>query len=108
MLEIVKLSTGLNANKILANQINQLIRKTLDLRKIKPRDHEKVSAFKNELTAIQAHTLKFLHFNLEQFSIISSIFQLYPALVIPIELREDSAVVRESLTSIKKHDHQYA
>lgn len=102
VLEIVKLSTGLNANKILANQINQLIRKTLDLRKIKPRDHEKVSAFKNELTAIQAHTLKFLHFNLEQFSIISSIFQLYPALVIPIELREDSAVVRESLTSIKK------
>lgn len=102
VLEIVKLSTGLNANKILANQINQLIRKTLDLRKIKPRDHEKVSAFKNELTAIQAHTLKFLHFKLEQFSIISSIFQLYPALVIPIELREDSAVVRESLTSIKK------
>ncbi|KTD56049.1 phosphoenolpyruvate carboxylase [Legionella sainthelensi] len=102
VLEIVKLSTGLNANKILANQINQLIRKTLDLRKIKPKDHEKVSAFKNELTAIQAHTLKFLHFKLEQFSIISSIFQLYPALVIPIELREDSAVVRESLTSIKK------
>ncbi len=102
VLEIVKLSTGLNANKILANQINQLIRKTLDLRKIKPGDHEKVSAFKNELTAIQAHTLKFLHFKLEQFSIISSIFQLYPALVIPIELREDSAVVRESLTSIKK------
>ncbi len=102
VLEIVKLSTGLNANKILANQINQLIRKTLDLRKIKPRDHEKISAFKNELTAIQAHALKFLHFKLEQFSIISSILQLYPALVIPLELREDSAVVRESLTSSKK------
>ncbi|KTD69873.1 phosphoenolpyruvate carboxylase [Legionella santicrucis] len=102
VLEIVKLSTALKANKILANQLNQLIRKTHDLRKIKPRDHEKVSAFKKELTAIQKDTLKFLNFKLEQFSIISSIFQLYPALVIPIELREDSAVVKESLTSIKK------
>lgn len=102
VLEIVKLSTALNANKILASQINQLIRKTHDLRKIKPRDHEKVSAFKKELTAIQRETLKFLNFKLEQFSIISSIFQLYPALVIPIELREDSAIVKESLTSIKK------
>lgn len=102
VLEIVKFSTGLNANKILANQINQLIRKTQDLRKIKPRDHGRVSAFKNELTTIQADTLKFLNFKLEQFSVITSIFQLYPALVIPLELREDSAVVKESLTSIKK------
>lgn len=102
VLEIIKLSTALNENKVLENQINQLIRKAHDLKKIKPKDHEKVSAFKNELMEIQRDTLKFLNFKLEQFSIISSIFQLYPALVIPIELREDSAIVKESLTSIKK------
>ncbi|KTD71212.1 phosphoenolpyruvate carboxylase [Legionella tucsonensis] len=102
VLEIVKLSTALNENKALANQINQLIKKTRDLRKIQPKDHEKVSAFKKELTALQTNALKFLKFDPEQFSIISSIFQLYPALVIPIELREDSAVVKESLTSTKK------
>ncbi len=102
VLEIVRLSTALNGNKILASQLHQLIKKALDLRKIQPRDHEKVSAFKKELTAIQTNTLKFLNFEPEQFSIISSIFQLYPALVIPIELREDSAVIKESLTSIKK------
>ncbi|KTD13089.1 phosphoenolpyruvate carboxylase [Legionella gratiana] len=102
VLEIVKLSTALNENKALANQLHQLIKKASELRKIQPRDHEKVSAFKKELTAIQTDTLKFLNFKPEQFSIISSIFQLYPALVIPIELREDSAVVKESLTSIKK------
>ncbi|QLZ67747.1 phosphoenolpyruvate carboxylase [Legionella sp. PC1000] len=102
VLEIVKLSTALNKNKVLENQINQLIKKTHDLRKIQPRDYKKVAGFKNELTAVQTDTLKFLNFELEQFSIISSILQLYPALVIPIELREDSAVVKESLTSIKK------
>ncbi|MCE0722568.1 phosphoenolpyruvate carboxylase [Legionella resiliens] len=102
VLEIVKLSAALNKNKVLENQINQLIKKTHDLRKIQPRDYKKVAGFKNELTAVQTDTLKFLNFELEQFSIISSILQLYPALVIPIELREDSAVVKESLTSIKK------
>ncbi|CAM2878039.1 phosphoenolpyruvate carboxylase [Legionella steigerwaltii] len=102
ILEIIKLSTALNENKIVTNQINRLIKKAHDLKKIQPRDYEKVSTFEKELAAIQTETLKFLNFKLEQFSIISSIFQLYPALVIPIELREDSAVVRESLTSIKK------
>ncbi len=102
VLEIVKLSTALTENKVLTNQIKQLTQKAQELRKIQPRDHEKVSVFKQELTVLQTNTLKFLKFNPEQFSIISSIFQLYPGLVIPIELREDSAVVKESLTSIKK------
>ncbi|PWY57670.1 phosphoenolpyruvate carboxylase [Legionella qingyii] len=102
VLEIVRLSTALNENRILANQLNQLAKKARGLRKIQAKDHEKVSAFKKELAAIQINTLKFLNFEPEQFAIISSIFQLYPTLVIPIELREDSAVVKESLTSIKK------
>ncbi|WP_131793962.1 phosphoenolpyruvate carboxylase [Fluoribacter gormanii] len=102
VLEIVKLSTALNENKILANQLNQLTKNAAALRKIQSKDHKKVSAFKKELTAIEINALRFLNFKPEQFAIISSIFQLYPALVIPIELREDSAVVKESLTSIKK------
>ena len=102
VLEIVKFSTALNENKILANQIKQLIKKMRDLKKILARDHEKIKACKQQLIAIQSDTLKYLNFTPEQFSIISSIFKLYPALVIPIELREDSAVVKESLTSLKK------
>ncbi|MCW8398664.1 phosphoenolpyruvate carboxylase [Legionella sp. PATHC038] len=102
VLETVKLSTALNENKVLENQLNQVIKKANHLKKIKPRDHETVAAFKKELTGIQTDTFQFLNFELEQFSIISSIFQLYPTLVIPLELREDSAVVKESLNSIKK------
>ncbi|HAU1597163.1 TPA: phosphoenolpyruvate carboxylase [Legionella pneumophila] len=102
VLEIIKLSTALGKNKSLADQINQLVKKAYGLKKIQSKDHEKISAFKNELTATQINALKFLNFEPEQFSIISSIFHLYPALVMPIELREDSAVVKESLTSIKK------
>ncbi|MCW8385434.1 phosphoenolpyruvate carboxylase [Fluoribacter dumoffii] len=102
ILEIIKLSTALNENKPLTNQITQLIKRGHDLRKIKPGDHEKVTAFTKELMDTQRNTLKFLNFNPEQFSMISSIFRLYPALVIPIELREDSAVVKTSLKSIEK------
>ncbi|WP_165482442.1 phosphoenolpyruvate carboxylase [Legionella bozemanae] len=102
VLEIIKLSTALNKNKALANQIKQLIKKGHDLKKIQPRDHERISAFQKELTALQTNVLKFLKFRPEQFAIIATIFQLYPALVIPLELREDSAVVKESLTSTKK------
>ena len=102
VLEIVKRTTALNGHKILANQIKQLIKNAHDVRKIQPRDYEKVSAFKKELHALERDILNFLNFKTEQFSLISSIFQLYPALVMPIELREDSAAVKESLTSIKK------
>ncbi|KTC82634.1 phosphoenolpyruvate carboxylase [Legionella cherrii] len=102
VLETVKLSTALNENKVLENQLHQFIKKANHLKKIKPRDHETVAAFKKELTGLQTDTFRFLNFELEQFSIISSIFQLYPTLVIPLELREDSAVVKESLSSIKK------
>nr|WP_240489343.1 phosphoenolpyruvate carboxylase [Legionella parisiensis] len=102
VLEIIKLSTALTENKLLANQIKQLIQKGYDLKKIRPRDHEKVSAFQKELTALQTEALEFLKFRPEQFAVITTIFQLYPALVIPLELREDSAVVKESITSIKK------
>lgn len=105
MLEIIKLSTSLDKNKPLADQINQLIKKAYGLKKIQSKEHEKISIFKNELTATQINTLKFLNFEPEQFSIISSIFHLYPALVMPIELREDSAVVKESLTSIKNNNY---
>lgn len=102
VLEIVTLTTSLNANKTLESQIHQFIEKAHALRKIQSRDYEAVSAFQKELTAIQTNTLTFIHFELEQFSVISGIFQLYPALVIPLELREDSTVVKESLTSIEK------
>lgn len=102
VLEIIELSTALNENEVLTNQLHQLIKNGNKLRKIQARDHEAVSAFKKELTTMQESTLKYLNFTPEQFAIISSIFQLYPALVIPLELREDSAIVKESLTSIKK------
>ncbi|QMT59145.1 phosphoenolpyruvate carboxylase [Legionella sp. PC997] len=102
VLEIVKLSTALDKDKTLTNQIKQSAQKAQELRKIKPRDHEKVSVFKEELASLQKNTLQFLNFKPEQFSIIFSIFQLYPGLVIPLELREDSGVVKESLTCIKK------
>ncbi|CDZ76609.1 Phosphoenolpyruvate carboxylase [Legionella massiliensis] len=102
VLDIIKLSTALCENKALVTQINQLIKKAQGLRKIQTRDYERVSAFKNGLTSIQTDALGFLNFKPEQFSIITSIFQLYPTLVIPIELREDSSVVKESLASIKK------
>ncbi len=102
VLGTIKLSSALSANQILANKIRQIAKKASYLKKIQPKDYEQVSAFKNELTAVQKETLKFLNFEAEQFSIMSSLFQLYPALVIPIELREDSAIVKASLTSIKK------
>jgi phosphoenolpyruvate carboxylase len=102
VLDIVKLSTALNENKSLENKIHRIIKDANDLRKIKPKDHEKVSLFKKELHSIKSDIKTFLQFEPEQFSIILSLFQLYPALVIPIEIREDSAIVKESLNQIKK------
>nr|UVT38012.1 Phosphoenolpyruvate carboxylase [uncultured bacterium] len=102
VLDLIKRSTALCENKALVTEINQLIKKALALRKIQTRDYESVSAFKKELAIIQTNTAGFLNFRPEQFSIINSIFRLYPTLVIPIELREDSSVVKESLTSQKK------
>lgn len=102
ILETIKLSTALTRNNLLLNQLNQLLKRAHNLKKIKPKDYESVSAFQKELASVQMDVLKFLNFELEQFSFITSIFQLYPALVIPIELREDSSVVKESLMSFNK------
>ncbi|RAP34545.1 phosphoenolpyruvate carboxylase [Legionella quinlivanii] len=102
IIEIARLSTALAENKALTNQLLKLVKSAQNLGKIREKDNEKVSAFKHDLSDLQANSMAFFHFIPEQFSIISSIFQLYPALVIPLELREDSAIVKESLISPKK------
>ncbi|MCW8451832.1 phosphoenolpyruvate carboxylase [Legionella quinlivanii] len=102
IIEIARISTALIENKALINQLLKLVKSAQKLGKIREKDNEKVSAFKNDLRDLQANSMAFFHFIPDQFSIISSIFQLYPALVIPLELREDSAIVKESLASPKK------
>ncbi len=80
--------------KALTVQLNQL-------KRILPKDYVKVEKFKKAFLASSAKWHK--EFGEKNFNLVNieKIFVLYPQLVVPIEVREDSDFVREALTSRK-------
>ena len=80
----------------LTRDLNQLKQQLKDLKKVMAGDGKRVLNFKNHFHKIQkltdAHKLSSPHL----FE-IKELFGLYPALVLPMEIREDSSLIHEAL-----------
>lgn len=87
-------------------ELNQLLRsfqnQTSKLKKIKKEDFQKVDELRQTFVKLDTLYLKAVGERSPRLRKIESIFRLFPALVIPIEIREDSEIVREALELKKK------
>lgn len=92
-LALVRTTLELVANKTLINQINELLAKAKSLRAVKTKDVKRVEKFKQELfnllTAYETE-IGIIH---PELRTLSQLIELFPGLVIPMELRESSDVI---------------
>lgn len=73
------------------------------LKKIRPNDARRVHALYESLSLLFEAHHSLLRTDSEHLVKIRTLFKIFPALVIPLELREDSALVHEALTKpVKK------
>ncbi len=81
----------------LISEIQELGQYLSSLKKIKPQDGKQVKSFK---TAFEKYLNKAEKKNLLSPSLlkIKTLLWLYPALVLPLEIREDSSIIKEALT----------
>ncbi|MFN8370241.1 MAG: phosphoenolpyruvate carboxylase [Bacteriovoracaceae bacterium] len=105
-LNLTKLLTDsklLNAPKIVACKKNfkELLTQLNQLKRVLPQDYIKVEKFKKSF--LSSSNRWHQEFGEKNFNLVNieKLFQLYPQLVVPIEVREDSEFVKESLTSRK-------
>ncbi|HEX7673453.1 MAG TPA: phosphoenolpyruvate carboxylase [Bdellovibrio sp.] len=68
-----------------------------DLKKIRVNDSKRVHGFKERCQALEKSFIKNFGSSSEQISSITEALKVFPGLVVPLELREDSALVHEAL-----------
>lgn len=87
----------LQDGKSLVNEIQELNQHLSALKKIKPEDGKRVKVFK---TSFEKYLKLAQKKNLLSPSLlkIKTLLWLYPALVLPLEIREDSFIIKEALT----------
>lgn len=76
------------------------LRKTLvNLKKLKDSDSLSIEGFKVQFRELSLQHSKHTGFEHEALQKISSLIRIFPAFVVPLELREDSAIIREAAQS---------
>lgn len=88
-------------NRLVQAEIVRLSEHCVKLAHIKNNDYSAVSKFKTNLTAFIKKRTKLWGFVPSPLERMSCILSIYPTLVIPLEMREDSGVVAEALKSRK-------
>jgi phosphoenolpyruvate carboxylase len=73
------------------------------LRKLKRKDFYRVEKFKNNLAEVSKEIQEYLNEKCLEIEIIENIFKMFPALVLPLEIREDAEVVAEAINKPKGH-----
>lgn len=86
-------------NKTLKDGVKDLQNYLQKLKKIQKGDFERIQNFKLKLKNFTKLYLKFINMTSPRLLKIQSILELFPSLVVPIELREDSEVIKKSLDS---------
>ncbi len=94
--ELLKL-LGEKESKILRMRVQSLIKILKELTPLKAGDGKKILKFKGEFEDLKKTLSKMGHGDLIQISTISNLLWIYPALVLPLEIREDSELVMEAL-----------
>jgi len=95
--KLVKKSDFLQVNSILKD-----VRKSLkNLRIISKGDGERIVEFKKCFRKLEKSYILFFQINSPRVEEIKSLLWVFPALVVPLEVREDSEVVQEALKSKK-------
>ncbi len=72
------------------------------LKNIRKNDYKGIEKFKEKIEYLSAEVKEYLGGKSLELEVIEGLFGLYPALVLPIEMREDSADIREALTTPTK------
>jgi len=87
---------------VFGRKILSLKKSLRSLLKIKANDFGKIDHLHKNIIKIQSDYEKFVGARNPRLNKILDLLKLFPALVIPIELREDSEVIESALTSEKK------
>lgn len=97
----VRTTLQLISNNDLIKTINKLLANAKSLRDVKPKDAKRVEKFKQAiLSLITAYENK-IGITHPELRTINQLFELFPGLVIPMELRESSDVIMSRPTSKK-------
>ncbi|MEX1099037.1 MAG: phosphoenolpyruvate carboxylase, partial [Bacteriovoracaceae bacterium] len=102
-LRLLKLSKDLsylNGREKDIERIQELLKLLPSLRKVKDGDGERVVEFKNKLKSLGPSLAK-TKMSFPDFEDISTLLWLYPAIVLPLEVREDAELVHEALKNEK-------
>ncbi len=88
---------GDKESKILIQRLQNLEKKLIELNPVREGDGKRIVKFKENFQDLVKTLEKLGHGDLIQLSNINSLMWIYPALVLPLEIREDSELVMEAL-----------
>ncbi len=88
-------------NKQLSQTAHDLPKVLKTIAKIKPADSQKLSSLHHQLNDLSLAYEKIVGAKSPRLLKLDAIFNMFPGLVIPIEIREDSEVIAEALKSSK-------
>lgn len=80
----------------LDNEFNKVFSKLKDIKKLKDDDGKKVVAFKKQFKTLTQKFIKTTGLEAPDLNNIKHLIWLYPAIVLPLEIREDSELVHEA------------
>tara|TARA_R110002072_G_scaffold534_6_gene4011 strand:- start:183349 stop:185715 length:2367 start_codon:yes stop_codon:yes gene_type:complete len=98
---LVKDISYLNEDK-LPQMLKDFFKCLSEIKKIKKDDSSRVKALKASIEKMNLHYEKIVGCKSPRLVKLKSIIELFPGLVIPIELREDSEIIAKALVSDKK------
>lgn len=87
----------LGVNKTVESSISRLKLSVKELRKVDTGDGKKIQNFKRNLISLNTKLKTHYKIKFHMLEEINILFWLYPALVLPLEIREDSQIVGESI-----------
>jgi phosphoenolpyruvate carboxylase len=101
-------SDSKNTTQKLIKSIQRIKTSSRALRKLTANDGKRVAAWNKSFHALSSQIEKELGSNFEQFTKIKSIFEVFPYLVLPLEMREDAAILKEIIESPKSKQKKFA
>ena len=91
----------LGVNKSVENSIQKVRLSVSELKKIKAGDGKKINHFKRNLIGLNTKLKTNYKITFNMLEEINILFWLYPALVLPLEIREDAQIVTEANSNPK-------
>ncbi|WP_413585923.1 phosphoenolpyruvate carboxylase [Bdellovibrio sp. HCB274] len=89
--------------ELLKIEIRKIQKKLIQLRSIKARDANKLHDIKTAVLELSKHQRSLFGVDAPVLQRILSFTKIFPGLVVPLEIREDSGLVHEALTGKKKN-----